>query len=56
MNDQLCDQRGHLSNRITRLRSFRPSVRRVHWLTVGLHSNAKAQPYTDCSNILADTM
>ena len=26
MNDQLCDQRGHLSNRITRLRSFRPSV------------------------------
>ena len=27
MNDQLYDQRGHLSNRITRLRSFRPSVR-----------------------------
>lgn len=27
MNDQLCDQRGHLSNRITRLRSFHMSVR-----------------------------
>jgi hypothetical protein len=38
-------------------RSICPSVRPSRALvTVGFHSNAKAQPHTDYSNILADTI